>query len=79
MTLRKLIEEVKKTNFVTDKYRQAQDATYKFMNVMAGNLPNFEEALRLLYAKDRKGFISRIDSWPKDIQDHILEISKAAF
>jgi len=76
VTLRKLVEEAKKKNQAQDQIRQAQNATYKFMMVMAGNLPHFEEALRAFYAKDRKLFEKLMDSWPKDIREHIERLSE---
>lgn len=79
VTLRKLIEEAKKKNVAQDQIRQAQDATYKFMNALAGNLENFEDALRALYAKDAKGFEVLIAEWPKDVREHAKGLSRKAF
>lgn len=79
VTLRKLIEEAKKKNASKDQIRQAQEATYKFMNVMAGDLPQYEEALRALYANETKKFEKMISGWPKDIQEHALKLSQDAF
>jgi hypothetical protein len=76
VTLRKLIEEAKKKNFAKDQIRQAQDAVYKFMHAMAGDLPNYEEALRAMYAYDSKKFKKMIADWPKDIQEHILKVGR---
>jgi hypothetical protein len=69
-TIRRLIEEAKKTSSGKELTRNAQERTYKFMSVLAGNLPNFEEALRALYAKDKKKFQLLIRDWPKDVRDH---------
>lgn len=79
VTIRKLIEEAKKKNVVQDQIRMSQEATYKFMNVMAGDLVNFEEALRALYAKDAKRFEDLIGDWPKDIREHAKDLSRKAF
>ena len=46
---------------------------------MAGNLPNYEEALRALYAKDKKKFRDQINSWPTDIKDHAKKMSTSVF
>lgn len=78
VTLRKLIEEAKKKNFAKDQIRQAQDAVYKFMHAMAGDLPNYEEALRAMYAFDAKKFKKMISDWPKDLQVHILKVGREA-
>ena len=79
VTLRKLIEEAKKKNVGRDQLRQAQEATYKFMTVMAGDLPNFEEALRALYANDSKKFEKMISAWPKDVQEHTLKLAEGSW
>lgn len=73
-TLRKLVEEAKKKNPARDQFRQVQEATHKFMSAMAGNLPQFEEALRSLYAKENEKFGKIIAPWPKDIQEHIHKL-----
>jgi len=40
------------------------------MQTAAGNLPQFEEALRALFAGDRDGFAQRTENWPADVRDH---------
>ena len=47
VALRKLVEEARRVNSGRDKVRHSQEAAYKFMSAMAGNLPGFEEATRL--------------------------------
>lgn len=79
VTLRKLIEEYRKKNQAKDQLRQAQEATYKFMTAMAGNLPGFEEALRAFYAKDAAKFNKMISAWPKDIREYTHKLAKASF
>lgn len=79
VTLRKLIEEAKKKNASKDLIRQAQESTYKFMQAMAGDLPDYEEALRALYAGDEKSFEKRIADWPADIKKHTSKLAKNAF
>lgn len=78
VTLRKLVEEAKKKNQAKDLVRQSQDAAYKFMTVMAGDLPQYEEALRALYARDAKKLEKMAASWPKDIREHALKLADAA-
>lgn len=79
VTLRKLIEEAKKKNAHKDQLRQAQEATYKFMHAMAGDLPDYEEALRALYAGDEKKFEKMIATWPADIKKHTGKLAQNAF
>ncbi|HRO66836.1 MAG TPA: DUF2239 family protein [Pseudobdellovibrionaceae bacterium] len=78
VTLRRLVEEAKKKNVSRDRIRQAQDRTYKFMTTMAGDLPDYEEALRALYGGDVKSFKDRVSAWPKDIQEHAWYLAKDA-
>jgi len=79
VTLRKLVETAKKKCSSRDQVRQAQEAAYRFMTVMAGNRPNYEEALRALYAKDRAKFKNFMEDWPKDIRDHALSLAESTF
>lgn len=78
VTLRKLVEEARKKHSARDRVRQAQDAAYKFMTAMAGNLEHYEEALRALFAKDAAKFEQLISDWPKDIREHTSKLAKAA-
>jgi hypothetical protein len=79
VTLRKLVEEAKKKSRVKDEIRRSQNSTYKFMTTMAGNLPHYEEALRALFANDRKTFDQMVKSWPKDIREHIDFLASECF
>lgn len=78
-TLRKLVEESMKKTSGVNTVKTAQERTYKFMSVEAGDLENYEEALRALYRKDKERFSSEIKTWPRDVQKHIIELSKAVF
>ena len=40
------------------------------MSALAGNLPDFEEAARALFAGDGLRFDERIAAWPADVKDH---------
>lgn len=79
VTLRRLVEDSRKKNHAKDQIRQAQEAVYKFMTVMAGDLENYEEALRALYAKDQKKFEKLVGTWPRDVREHTLKISENVF
>lgn len=78
VTLRRLVEEAKKKNHTKDLLRQAQEATHKFMTAMAGDLPQYEEALRALYAGEAKKFEKMIAEWPKDIREHVWGLAERA-
>jgi hypothetical protein len=70
VALRKLVEEARRANENKDRIRHAQGAAYRFLSAMAGNLPDFEEATRALFAPDIPRFNALIETWPKDVRDH---------
>ncbi|MCC2670399.1 MAG: hypothetical protein K0Q72_2870 [Armatimonadetes bacterium] len=71
VALRKLVEEARRTNEGRDRARRAQESAYRFMSVMAGNLPGFEEASRALFAGNIEGFKAVVEAWPEDIRAHL--------
>jgi hypothetical protein len=75
VALRKLVEAARRSNGDTDRLRAARDAAYHFMSAMAGNLANFEEASRALFADDRRRFTSLIAAWPADVRDHVVKLA----
>jgi uncharacterized protein len=75
VALRKLVDEARRVSGDRDRLRVARDAAYHFMSVMAGNLANFEEATRALFADDRRRFAGLIADWPVDIRDHIVNLA----
>src|SRR5579871_123882 len=75
VALRRLVDEARRTNGDRDRQRAARDAAYHFMSAMAGNLRDFEEASRALFADDRRRFTTLIASWPSDIRDHVVKLA----
>ena len=75
VALRKLVDEARRASGDRDRSRAARDAAYHFMSVMAGNLANFEEASRALFAHDRRRFAGLIADWPADIRDHVVRLA----
>ena len=71
VTLRKLVDRARRENEGRDRVRQAQEATYRFMSAMAGNLPGFEEAARALFAMDSGRFTELIRGWPEDVRRYL--------
>jgi uncharacterized protein len=66
-TLRKLVEEaLRKGRTAKDRH----DTAYRFLNVMAGNLPNFDEAMREMYAGNKVGYDHFSSDWPPAIREH---------
>ena len=79
VTLRKLVEEARRSGAGRDRVRNAQEVTYRFLLAIAGNLPGYEEAMRALFASRREAFEELLAGWPADIRDHALRLAAEAF
>lgn len=79
VAIRRLVEEARRASEDTDRIRSAQESAFRFMSVMAGNRPNYEEAIRALFAHDRNRFTHLIGEWPTDIRDHAALLAGRAF
>jgi uncharacterized protein len=75
VTLRKLVEEARRAHAGKDVTRASQERAYRFMAAMAGNLPNFEEAARALFASNQALFGSLIADWPADVRGYASELA----
>jgi hypothetical protein len=75
VALRKLVELARRASGDKDRSRAARDAAYHFMLAISGDLPDFEEATRALYADDRRRFVALIAAWPADIRDHAIKLA----
>ena len=74
MARRKLVEQARRDNEGKDRVRRTHEAAYRFMSAMAGNLPDFEEAVRALFAADQERLHELIQIWPQDIQEHLIRL-----
>jgi hypothetical protein len=79
VALRKLVDAARAAGEDKDRQRAAQDAVYRFMTALAGNLPRYEDATRALYADDRPRFDEIVAAWPDDVRDYTLQLADAAF
>jgi hypothetical protein len=77
--LRRLVDEAKKKSLEGNSIKQVQEKTYKFMSAIAGDLKGFEEAIRALYKKDKKGFLLHMQDWPPDVKAHTLHLANPLF
>lgn len=77
VTLRKLIERASKDPTSKEHQQARATAAYHFMHAVAGNLPGFEEASRLLFAGNIGGLEAAIRCWPGDIPAQVLALIKA--
>ncbi len=78
-TLRRLIEDARKSSGRSDEVRTAQDRSNRFMSAIAGDLPGFEEATRALYSGNETAFQEQIREWPKDVRRYTLKFAEGAF
>lgn len=74
VALRKLVEDAKRANAQRDTRRAAQERTYHFIFAIAGDLPDFEEASRALFADDHPRFSELTKNWPADVHDHAVAL-----
>jgi uncharacterized protein len=79
VALRKLVDAARRANDGKDRVRRSQEAAYRFMSVMAGDRPGFEEATRALFAGRRDRFQELVQAWPADVAAHAGKLAAAAF
>jgi len=77
VAIRKLVEAARRSSGDKDRARAAQEAAYRFISAMAGDLPGFEEASRALFAHDRRRFGDLIAAWPEDVRDYAVRLAFA--
>lgn len=74
-TLRRLVDQARRADDGGADRRRAQDAAYRFMLALAGDLPGYEEATRALFAGDAEGLARQMADWPGDLRDHALRLA----
>ncbi len=79
VALRRLVDEARRTSRETDRQRQAQEATYRFLSAMAGNEEGFEEATRGLFASDANRFALHSRTWPVDVREQAAKLAARVF
>lgn len=79
VALRKLIEDARKVSADGDRRRAAQEATYRFMQAMAGDEAGYEDAARALFAGDIGRFEECTATWPDDVREHAALLAADAF
>lgn len=79
VTLRKLVEEARRSTVGETRIRRAQESCYRFMSILAGDEPGYEEALRSLYAGDEDRFASYTEAWPPDVREHARRLARSSF
>jgi hypothetical protein len=77
-TLRRLVDEARKSSGRRDQVRRAQDAAYRFMSAMGGDLPGYEEAIRALFAGNGERLDAEMQPWPADVRAHARRLASDA-
>ncbi len=75
--LRRLVDEARRRE-QEQGLPASPEARYKAMSTLAGDMPGFEEASRLLFAGDEAGFARSIAQWPQDLRDYLGSVSAEA-
>lgn len=75
-TLRRLVDAARRDDGGRTAQRAAQEAAYRFMSAMAGDLPGFEEATRALFAGDGERLEAQMSAWPADVRSYALELAR---
>ncbi len=70
-TIRRLIETAIKNTSPEEKVKETVDAAGKFLWIIGGNLPDFEEASRAIYAQKWHILDAVTAAWPEDIRNHL--------
>lgn len=70
--LRRLVDEARKREPGAQTARRMRAALSRMMWALAGDLPNFEEATRALFAPDDEQLAELTRVWPPDVRAHVL-------
>ncbi|WP_427788608.1 DUF2239 family protein [Brevundimonas diminuta] len=76
VTLRKLVEAALREAEGPDRARLSREAAYRFMTAVAGDLPGYEEAVRMLFAGDWTRFDEQTQAWPADVRDYARRLAE---
>jgi hypothetical protein len=72
--IRRLVDEARKRAPDADRARLRRQAAGNFLWAMGGNLANFEEASRALYAGDAERLERQIKDWPRDVRAYVYRL-----
>lgn len=72
--LRRLVDQARREGADADATRRAHERVYRAMTTLAGDLADYEEALRALFGGDREGFQRLTERWPDDVRTYVREL-----
>jgi hypothetical protein len=70
-SLRRLVEDASRNSGGRDRLAAAQEAVDRYLRVMAGDRPHYEEALRAFYARRDADLGAHVATWPTDVRAHL--------
>ena len=79
VALRALVDAARHVAPEGDRRRAAQEASYRFMQAMAGDQAGFAGACRALFAGDIGAFEEHCATWPDDVREHAGLLAADAF
>lgn len=79
IALRRLVDAARAVTAAEDRRRAAQEAAYRFMQAIGGELAGREEAARALFAGDFHRFQAQLAAWPEDVREHAEWLATEAF
>ncbi|MFC3685133.1 DUF2239 family protein [Hydrogenophaga luteola] len=71
VALRKLVQSAMREGGPADAQRRATEAAYRFMSIVCGDLPQYEEVSRALFAGDLARVNALAADWPADVTAHL--------
>ena len=77
--LRRLVEQSIRRGGASERARLAVESVDRFMRVMAGDAPGYEEASRAFYRGERKRFAALVADWPADVRVHLQQLAAVAW
>jgi hypothetical protein len=75
VAIRKLVDAARRAPSDEERTRAARDVAYRFLNAVAGDLPQFEEVIRALYRGDEARVRDLMQPWPQDIQRYAARLA----
>jgi hypothetical protein len=68
--LRRLVEAARREGSASEAARRSERALDRFLYLVAGDLPRFEEAYRAFHAGKAERFAALIEGWAADVRNH---------
>jgi hypothetical protein len=76
--LRRLVEDAAKRAPGQARAKRIRGALSRVMTALAGNLPDYEEATRALFAGDQESLEKLVHGWPKDLRSYVTKRAREA-